>query len=289
MLSNIIFYGLFTGSVYALLAVGFSLIYGVARVLNLAHTAFYMVAAYGIFFFAVSIGLTPVLAIILSIVIVSTLGYLSYILFIEPIRAHETAVIIITVGLAMLFQETILILFGGHYRGASSIIGGYSMIFGFRVTNQHLLTLGVVILALLAVWILLKRTRLGLAIRSAAQDREIANLMGINVKHVAAITMVIAVVLAAIAGAMVAPIYTLEPHMWLNPLILVLAIVILGGLGSIKGSFFGAFILAFVEVSMVFLVPQGAYLKTTVALAIMVIILLFRPEGLFGVFFEGDR
>jgi branched-chain amino acid transport system permease protein len=88
---------------------------------------------------------------------------------------------------------------------------------------------------------------------------------------------------------MVAPLYTLEPHMWLNPLVLVLAIVILGGLGSVKGSFIGAMILAFIEVTVVFLMPGGAFLKVAIALAIMLAILIIRPEGLFGVYMEGER
>jgi branched-chain amino acid transport system permease protein len=160
---------------------------------------------------------------------------------------------------------------------------------GIRITYQYLLTLGVVVLSLVAVWLVLMKTRLGIAIRSSAQDREVANLMGMNVAKIAAATMAISVGLAAVAGVMVAPLYTLEPHMWLHPLVLVLAIVILGGLGSIKGSLIGALILAFIEVTVVFTIPGGAFLKVAIALAIMLIILVVRPEGLFGVYLEGER
>lgn len=289
MLSDILVYGLMNGAVYAMLAVGFSLIFGAARIINLAHTAFFMLAAYAVFFFGTNLALHPVIAIPISIVIVVAVGVFIYYVFMEPIREHETAVLIITVAVALVFQEIILIVFGGHYRGVSNIVSGYISPMGLRISYQYLLTLGVVSLSLLAVWLVLMKTRLGIAIRSSAQDREVANLMGMNVARIAAATMAISVALAAVAGVMVAPLYTLEPHMWLNPLVLVLAIVILGGLGSIKGSFIGALILAFIEVTVVFLMPGGAFLKVAIALAIMLAILIVRPEGLYGVYLEGER
>lgn len=289
MLSDILVYGLMNGAVYAMLAIGFSLIFGAARIINLAHTAFFMLAAYAVFFFGTNLALNPIIAIPLSIIVVALVGVIVYYVFMEPIREHETAVLIVTVAVALVFQEVILIMFGGHYRGVSSIVSGYISPMGIRVSYQYLLTLGVVSLSLLAVWLLLMKTRLGTAIRASAQDREVANLMGMNVARITAATMAISVALAAIAGVMVAPLYTLEPHMWLNPLVLVLAIVILGGLGSIKGSFIGALILAFIEVAVVFTMPGGAFLKVAIALAIMLIILVIRPEGLYGVYLEGER
>ncbi len=289
MLSDILVYGLMNGAVYAMLAVGFSLIFGAARIINLAHTAFFMLAAYAVFYFGTSMAFHPIIAIPLSIVIVTAIGVFVYYVFMEPIREHETAVLIITVAVALVFQELILIIFGGHYRGVSSIVSGYISPMGIRISYQYLLTIGVVSLSLVAVWLVLMKTRLGVAIRSSAQDREVANLMGMNVARIAAATMAISVGLAAIAGVMVAPLYTLEPHMWLDPLVLVLAIVILGGLGSIKGSFIGAMILAFIEVTVVFTMPGGAFLKVAIALAIMLVILVVRPEGLYGVYMEGER
>jgi len=289
MLSDILVYGLMNGAVYAMLAIGFSLIFGAARIINLAHTAFFMLAAYAVFYFGTMLSFHPLIAIPLSIVIVVIIGVFVYYVFMEPIREHETAVLIITVSVALVFQELILIIFGGHYRGVSNIVAGYISPMGIRISYQYLLTLGVVGISLIAVWLVLMKTRLGTAIRASAQDREVANLMGMNVARIAAATMAISVGLAAVAGVMVAPLYTLEPHMWLNPLVLVLAIVILGGLGSIKGSFIGAMILAFIEVTVVFLMPGGAFLKVAIALAIMLIILIIRPEGLFGVYLEGER
>ena len=289
MLSDILVIGLMNGAVYAMLAVGFSLIFGAARIINLAHTAFFMLAAYAVLFFGSNLAFHPLISIPLSIIVVVVIGVFVYYVFMEPIREHETAVLIITVAVALVLQEAILIVFGGHYRGVSSIISGYISPMGIRVSYQYLLTLGVVSLSLVAVWLVLMKTRLGIAIRASAQDREVANLMGMNVAKIAAATMAISVGLAAVAGVMVAPLYTLEPHMWLSPLVLVLAIVILGGLGSVKGSFIGAMILAFIEVTVVFLMPGGAFLKVAIALAIMLAILIIRPEGLFGVYMEGER
>jgi branched-chain amino acid transport system permease protein len=289
MLSDILVIGLMNGAVYAMLAVGFSLIFGAARIINLAHTAFFMLAAYAVLFFGSNLAFHPLISIPLSIIVVVVIGVFVYYVFMEPIREHETAVLIITVAVALVLQEAILIVFGGHYRGVSSIISGYISPMGIRVSYQYLLTLGVVSLSLVAVWLVLMKTRLGIAIRASAQDREVANLMGMNVARIAAATMAISVGLAAVAGVMVAPLYTLEPHMWLSPLVLVLAIVILGGLGSVKGSFIGAMILAFIEVTVVFLMPGGAFLKVAIALAIMLAILIIRPEGLFGVYLEGER
>jgi branched-chain amino acid transport system permease protein len=145
------------------------------------------------------------------------------------------------------------------------------------------------LLIMAVLWVLLMRTKLGLAIRSTAQDREVANLMGINEARIAMITMGISVGLAALTGAVVVPLTTLEPHMWMHPLIMMMAVVVLGGLGSLKGSFLGAYILGFAEALVVFLAPMGAFLKGSVALSVMIVVLLIRPEGLFGVSFEEER
>jgi branched-chain amino acid transport system permease protein len=289
MIQNIIINGLINGSIYALLAIGFSLIFGVARIVNIAHTAFYMLAAYFIYVGFHHLGMSPYISMPLSVLAVGLLSIICYKIFIQPIREHEAAVLIATIALAMVIQEALLIAFGGHYLGVPPLVSGYATIAGVKVTYQHLLALTVAVLALFGVWILLMKTKLGLALRSTAQDREVANLMGMNEARVAMVTMGISVMMAGIAGAVVVPLYVLDPHMWMHPLIMMLAIVVLGGLGSIKGSFAGAYIMAFTEVLVVFLIPMGAFLKGSVALSIMILVLLIRPEGLFGVAFEEER
>ena len=289
MIEGILVIGLVRGGAYALLAVGFALIFGVARMINLAHTCFYMLAAYAIYTFATLLGLHLVLSIVLSLIVTTVIGILTYKLFIDRVREHHVTVMLITLALAMAFQECMLLAFGGHYLGVPSFLPGYWEIIGVKVSYQHLLTFGTVLVVLIGVWALLSKTRLGIAIRATAQDSEIAGLMGIDVSRILLITMGIASALAAVSGIVVVPTLVLEPHMWTHPLIMVMAIVVLGGLGSVKGSFIGAFIIGFVEVLVVFLVPAGAFLKGAVALLVMVIILLVRPEGLFGIAFEEER
>lgn len=289
MLLDIIIDGLIKGSVYALLAIGFSLVLGVARIINIAHTALYMVAAYLIYTGTKLMGMPALVSILLAVVLTVLLGLIIYRFFIQPIQEHEAAVLIATIALAMMIQEVFLMSFGGHYLGVDPLISGYATIMGVKVTYQHLLALGLSLVVLLCVQIFLKYTRLGLAIRSTAQDREVSNLMGMNVNRVAMLTMAVSVCLAALTGAIVVPLVTVEPTMWMHPLIMMLAIVVLGGLGSIEGSFVGAYILGFAESLVVFLVPMGSFLKDSVALSIMVLVLLIRPEGLFGVRFEEER
>ena len=289
LLANVLVTGLMNAGVYALLAVGFALVFGTARIINLAHTAFYMVAAYSIYLLTVTRGLSVYVAIPLTLAVVCLLGFVAYRYVVDPVREHEATVLIVTLTVALILQEALLVAFGGHFRGVPNLMEGYVTLWGVRVTYQYLLSLAVVAAASGALWALLYRTRLGLAIRATAQDREVASLMGMDVSRVSTAAMVVGVLLAGVAGVLVAPIYVLEPRMWEPPLVTVLAVVVLGGLGSVKGSFMGALILAFTEALVVFLVPQGAFLKSAVALGLMLAILLLRPEGLYGVVFEGER
>ena len=289
MFQDILVTGLVNGGVYALLAIGFSLIFGVARIVNIAHTAFYMLAAYCFYMLLVKTGLGFVLAGLISVGAVTLLSVVCYRLVIEPVREHEAAVLIATIALALIFQELMLYTFGGHFLGIPSTLEGAVRFLGVSIPYQRLLILVVAGAMLFLVWFLLYRTRLGLAIRATANDLEVANLMGMNVQRVAMATVAISVSLAAVAGVVVAPVFVVDPFMWLAPLVTMLAIVVLGGLGSLKGSLIGALIIGYVEAITVFAVPAGAYLKGAVALLIMVIVLLARPEGLFGVAFEEER
>lgn len=289
MFQDILITGLVNGGVYALLAIGFSLIFGVARIVNIAHTAFYMLSAYGFYLLLVQFQMNFALAAFVAVVAVVAISMLCYKLVIEPVRQHEAAVLIATIALALILQESLLIGFGGHFLGIPAAVDGFASVLGVRVSYQRLIILVVVALALSATWFLLHRTRFGLAVRAAANDIEIANLMGMNVNRIAMLTVGVSVGLAAIAGVVVAPVFVVDPLMWLSPLVIMLAIVVLGGLGSLKGSLIGAFIIGYVEAITVFGLPQGSYLKGAVALSIMVIVLLIRPEGLFGVAFEEER
>ena len=289
MLQDILVTGLVNGGVYALLAIGFSLIFGVARIVNIAHTAFYMLAAYCFYTLLVKTGLGFLISGVIAVGGVTLFSVICYRLVIEPVREHESAVLIATIALALVFQELMLFIFGGHFLGIPSTLEGAVRFLGVSIPYQRLLILVVAGVMLAAVWFILYRTRLGLAIRATANDLEVANLMGMNVHRVAMATVAISVALASVAGVVVAPVFVVDPFMWLAPLVTMLAIVVLGGLGSLKGSLIGALIIGYVEAITVFVLPAGAYLKGAVALLIMVVVLLVRPEGLFGVVFEEER
>jgi branched-chain amino acid transport system permease protein len=289
MLLDIVITSLINGSTYALLAIGFSLIFGVARIVNIAHTAFYMVAAYCIYLVTQKLGYHPVVGMLVAVPVVTLLGLIAYRVFIAPIRQHEAAVLIGTIALAIALQEIMLFIFSGDYLSVPALVKGYFSIFGVKVFYQQMLTFVAALIILGAVRVLLMNTRLGLAIRCTAGDREVANLMGMNESRVAMITVGISIALAAFTGALIVPLTIVEPFMWMHPLIMMMAVVVLGGLGSIKGSFFAAYILAAAEALVVFLIPMGAFLKGSVALTIMILVLLIRPEGLFGVAFEEER
>ncbi len=180
MFADIIITSLINGSTYALLAIGFSLIFGVARIVNIAHTAFYMVAAFCIFFVTHHWEFHPIVGMLIAVPLVTLLGMVTYWIFIAPIREHEAAVLIGTIALAIALQEVMLLIFTGDYRSVPPLVQGYFTIIGVKVFYQQLITFVAALVILGALRLLLMKTRLGLAIRSTAQDREVANLMGMN-------------------------------------------------------------------------------------------------------------
>ncbi len=286
---DIIISGIQLSSIYMILAIGFSLILGSARIVFLTYAAFYMLVGYFWYIFNAGLGINLILNAILAVLTTVALGLATYKLCVERIRQHETTVILITLALAFFFEEWILLIFGSQHRNVPPFIKGYIEILGVKILNQYILTLGVSIVLLVLIWIFLWKTKLGIAIRATSQDREVVNLMGINEKRISMIAVGLGIALASISGVMVAPIYLLEPTMWTEPFVMVLAIVVLGGLGSIKGSILGSYILGYAQVFLVYFVPMGTFIRSSVALAAMIIVLLIRPEGMFGVLFEEER
>ena len=289
MAELIITFTLVNGGVYALLAIGFSLIFGVARLLNLAHAAFFMLAAYGLYYFIRLLGLGYPESIVLTLVIVTLIAILAYRFLIDRVREHHAAVLLITIALAMIMENVMLWLFGGELRGVPLLAQGYVIISGVKVASQNILTMGVVAVIIIIVQLLLSKTKLGIAIRATAQDPEVANLMGISVSKILLITMAAATALAVAAGILLTPLRGASPTMWGPIMVTVMVIVVLGGLGSIKGSIIGAFIIALVEQLSIFLLPEGGYLVDTFILLAMVIVLVVRPGGLFGIILEEER
>jgi len=285
----LVVYSLVNGGVYALLAVGFSLIFGVGRVLNLAHAAFLMLASYSMWYLTRQQGFGFIESMILTIPLITLLGVLVYKLFIDRIREHHAAVLLITIALLLVFEQVLFMRFGGHVRTVALYVPGFTTLLGTKVLNQHLVILGIVALSISAVQLLLTKTKLGITIRAVANDAEVASLMGISASRTLMITMAVATALAAVAGIAMAPVWTLTPTMWGSPMLMMMVIVVLGGLGSIKGSIVGAFIVGFVQILVLGLLPGGGYLNTTFVLLAMVIVLIVRPGGLFGTVFEEEK
>jgi branched-chain amino acid transport system permease protein len=242
-----------------------------------------------LYYFIRKLGLDTPWAIIITLPAVTLVGILAYRFLINPIREHHAAVLLMTVAIALVLQESMTAAFSSKYWSIPALIPGFTNVLGVSVLNQNLLVLGVVAVVIVAVWLILSRTKLGIALRATAQDAEVATLMGISVPRTLMITMGIATFLAAVAALVVAPIRTIYPVMWTAPLVMVMVIVVLGGLGSVKGAIIGAFIIALVEVSVAILIPQYAYLKVVFAILAMIIVLIVRPGGLFGVVFEEER
>lgn len=289
MLVDIMVNGLVTGGMYAILAVGFALIFSIARIINIAHTAFYMIAAF-LLFTGIKIfhwGLLP--SYVVAIVITILLGVVCFKILFDRVKQHQETVMIISIAVAIICQEVLLLIFGGEYRGFPPLFQGVVEICGARITYQHLFAIASAGLVLLGLSLWLYKTRIGNALRAVAQDPEIANVMGINVSNIYVIVMAVSVGLAGIGGVVMGPIYTISPFMWGNPIVVVMASVVLGGMGSIGGSVIGALILGYVETLVVFLIPDGSFLGGAAALSVMVLVLLIKPEGLFGICFEEER
>lgn len=277
------------GAVYALLASGLSLIYGVGQIINLAHTAFFMLAAFGMFHFMRNLGWEPIEAIVVTLAGITLVGFLVYRFLLDRIRQHYAALLITTIALAMILQELMNLSFGNLPKSVPPLIPGTTQILGIMVYNQQLLILGGTTAVFIMLWLLLSKTKLGIGIRATASDPEVASLMGISVSRTLTLTTGIGTALAGVAAILMAPIQGVIYYMWMPPLTMVLVIVVLGGLGSLKGSVVGAIIVALVEALVFVLMPARAYLSTVFALIVMVVVLVGRPQGLFGTLFEEER
>ena len=299
MIIDILIKTLTGGAVYALLASGMTLLFGVAHIINLAHTAFFLLASYGVFYFTStrisSVGFEgpgwgAIPSVLATVTAVTAIGLLVYRFLINRIRQHPQAVLLMTIALAMVFQELMNMSFEGHSRRLRDpFIAGSVDILGQPVLYERLLTVGVVAVVVIGLWLILSRTKLGIAIRATANDAEIANLMGISVSRTLLITMGIGTALAALAGALIASLKVFHPYAWMSPLTMVLAVVVLGGLGSIRGSLIGAFIIALVENLVKSLLPGYGNLAGAFVMLVMIVVLAIRPGGFFGTIFEEER
>lgn len=277
---EILIYGAVTSAIYALLAVGFTLIFGVARVLNLAHGSFYALGAYGAYFFTSQAKLPLLAAAILSILLVAVFGVVVEKILIRPMRKSQLAVLMITLAVALTVEQALFLTFGSEYRNVPAFVDAKVAIGKVDVSGQRLLTLAVAVLLIGGLWLFIQRTKLGSAILAISQDAEAAQYMGIPSDRIFSVVMFISAALAAVAGIMAGPFLTVQPTMGLLPIVKAFAIVIVGGLGSIPGSILAAMLLGYAETIVAYSV-SGSWTEIVSVLATLVM-LVVRPAGIFG-------
>ena len=277
---EILIYGAVLSGIYALLAVGFALIFGVARVINLTHGAFYMLGAYITYALSVLLNVPLILSIIGGMAIVFLLAICLDRFIIERIRTTMINVLITTLALSLFADQVILQIFGPDNRNIPAVISDRVTLLGVDIAGQRLLSLIISVAVIATLWLIITRTRMGNALLATAQDPEAAQLMGINTGRMFMITMGIAAMMAALAGGIVGSFLTVAPEMGMLPIIKAFSIVILGGLGSLGGSIIAALLIGYLETSVAYLISFNA--TELVPLVVIFITLIFRPAGIFG-------
>ena len=277
---EIIIYGAVSSAIYAMLAVGFTLIFGVARVLNLSHGAFYALGAYFTYTYNGLLGIPLLVAAVLAVATVAALGVAMERVMVRPLRDSGLAVLMITLAMSLLIEQVLLLTFGSETQNVQSLVSDKVTMFGVDIGGQRLLALGVGVVLISGLWLVIQRTRLGNAILAVSQDAEGAQYMGININRVFGGVMGLSAALAAAAGVLAAPFSKVEPGMGLLPMTKAFSIVILGGLGSIRGSLLAAAVLGFSETLVGYLVSSS--LTELVSLVVILLVLILRPAGLLG-------
>jgi len=279
-LAEILIQGAVSSAIYAMLAVGFTLIFGVARILNLAHGSFYALGAYGAYLLT-SLGLPLVPAALLSIAFVAVFGVVMERVFVRPMRKQSLlAVLMITLAVALAVEQALFLGFGSEYRNVPALVSAKYTIAGVDIAGQRLLTLVAGIVLIGALWLFIQRTRLGSAILAISQDPEAAQYMGIPSDRIFALVMALSAGLAAAAGILAGPFLTVQPTMWLLPIVKAFAIVVVGGLGSIPGSILAALMLGYAETIVAYVISTSW--TEIISVLATLLMLVFRPAGIFG-------
>jgi branched-chain amino acid transport system permease protein len=277
---EILIYGAVTSAIYAMLAVGFTLIFGVARVLNLAHGSFYALGAYGAYVLTSIAGLPLWLAAILAVAGVSLFGVVVEKILIRPLRYSQLGVLMITLAIALVVEQTLFLTFGSEYRNVPAFVDTKINMGGVDVAGQRLLTLVVAGVSIAVLYLFIQRTRLGSAILAISQDADAAKYMGIPSDRIFSLVMAISAALAAMAGILAGPFLSVQPSMHLLPIVKAFAIVVVGGLGSIPGSILAAFMLGYAETIVAYEISTSW--TEIVSVLATLLMLVFRPAGIFG-------
>jgi len=275
--------GLRTGSIYALIALGYTMVYGIAKMINFAHGDIIMVGAYALFVFVATLQIPVILAVILTILFCALLGVVIEKVAYKPLRkAQPLAVLITAIGVSYFLQNIVQIIFGATPKPFASIIQVPAIRLGtINISGITLITLIVTTICMILLSLFISKTKAGRAMRAVSEDKGAAELMGINVNGTISLTFAIGSALAAVAGILfIAQYESLRPTLGALPGIKAFVAAVLGGIGSIPGAMLGGIILGIIEsLSKAYISTQ---LSDAIVFGVLVVVLLVRPSGLLG-------
>ena len=280
LLPQVIINGVTLGTNYILMALGFTLIFGVLRIVNFAHGEFYMLGAFFVLTAILKFEVNYLLAAILAVLFIGLLGYLTEEVIFRRFRDKELEGMIIALGLSILLQNLGLVAWGPYDLSIPPVFTGVLKIGTLFYPMERLMVVFISFLLMAGFYLFLKKTRLGLAIQAIAQDTEIARVQGMRINRLYPLAFAVGTGLAAAAGAVIGPLFQLNPWMGIMPQVKAFIVVILGGIGSIPGAFLGGLILGVAE-SFVSTYASKA-LADLLGFILVIGLLLFRPSGLFG-------
>lgn len=276
--------GLVMAAVLALMALGLSLVFGVMRIVNVAHGEFFMLGAVLAWFFSTLVTGHPalgfLLALVLSPLVVGVIAFASERLVLRPLNYNPEATIVATIGLLYILQQAALTFFGPDARPVPPPFNYRVLLPWFGYSGYKLAVIGASLVLLTGTWLVLTRTRIGLVMRATQYDRETAQAFGIPVDRVYAGVFALGAMLAAVAAVLIVPIQQAHYLMGGDPLLLSFIVVIIGGLGSLRGTLVAALIIGLSDgIISMFFSPTLAKMLATLLVAM---VLVFRPQGLFG-------
>lgn len=274
--------GLSLGSIYALIALGYTMVYGIAKMLNFAHGDIIMVGAYAILT-TLNLGGHPILAAVVAIIVCTLMGVITEKVAYKPLRgASPLAVLITAIGVSYLLQSVAQLIFGSKSQTVTIANFGTVKLGSAEISVSTLLTLGIGALIMISLQLFVKKTRLGRAMLAVSEDRGAAQLMGVNVNMIITITFAIGSALAAFASLFyLMQIPSVSPTLGAMPGIKAFTAAVIGGIGSIPGAMLGGMLLGVVE-KISLSIPILAPYTTAVEFALLIVILLVRPIGLLG-------
>jgi branched-chain amino acid transport system permease protein len=272
------------GAVYALIAVGLTLVFGILDVINFAHGEFYMLGAFLTYSLTASLGVDYFLALALTIVGGALAGLIAERLTVRPLQGrHMFTVVLSTLGLSIFLQNGALLTWGPDPREIELAWGGRPIVIGGVVITM--LRVAVIVTSALLIAALtwfIRRTIWGMAMRAVAKNRDAAALMGVPVRRVFALTFAVGTAMAGVAGGLLGAMFTIEPTMGEWAVVKAFCVVIMGGMGNVPGAVLGGLILGVAENLGAGFLPGGSSYKDGIGYAILIAVLLLRPQGLFG-------